>query len=75
MTEIKVEDLVKKCEECGSTGSTMNGTTCEFPRWGALDSVHKCIECSGNGGELTPTGEVIRDFVFWLRHTGQIGSD
>ena len=75
MLELKREDLIEEmCERCKTTGDLTNQTPSAFPEIGITDGGivnKKCPECNGLGANLTPTGEVIRDFVHWLHHTGQ----
>ncbi len=75
MTEIKVEDLVKKCEKCGSTGDTANSVARNFPNWGTTSPRSGCDKCHNHGGEMTPTGKALYDFLAWLRYTVQSGID
>ena len=78
MPELKVEDLVEKCEQCGGTGNPDKIGPATFPECGLqnfdITGIPRCDECEGCGRGLTHTGEVIRDFVDWLLKTNQIKS-
>ena len=77
MLELKEEDLVKKCEQCNGTGNRDKTGPNTFPECGYEPERNgsfkaPCDKCGGHARDLTPTGKVIRDFVYWLLKTNQI---
>ena len=75
MLEVELKELFELCKKCNTTGNLMNHTPAKFPRVGVAGGgggQMPCPECEGDGVIFTSAGEVIRDFVVYLKHRGRI---
>ena len=79
MPEIKLEDLVQRCEHCGGTGAdpVISDPPTSLGEFGIVPGGMSaaCEQCHGLGGIPTPTGELLRDFVRWLKRTDRETTD
>jgi hypothetical protein len=58
MNDLKIEDLAVECPEC--KGQKPPQTTLQFQNSPQPES---CRYCRGKGKELTPAGEVLKEFM------------
>lgn len=80
MPEMKLEDLVERCDHCEGRGEDrpMSPRPTDLTGFAAqvgnaqLVGIAKCPSCGGTGAKrLTPTGKLLRDFVNRLDRTKQ----
>jgi hypothetical protein len=69
--EIKLEDLFIKCQRCNGSG-VISETRAANSEYGASGSANEgaCPDCDGQGGQITPSGLAIRDFLRLLKREG-----
>ena len=76
--ELKIENLLVICDKCNGTGDPNSPGPVDYQNFGTQGGsgglIGYCVPCKGSGATLTPSGEAVRDFVYWLNRTGQIGS-
>jgi hypothetical protein len=70
---LTLNDLMDLCSTCGGSGEQLPTTTTEQGSSYGMHSVtyplsNRCNTCQGTGwGVLTPSGEVLREFLTILR--------
>ena len=74
MPELRIEDLLTKCNDCDGRGDLHNPVPSHWTEYGANNGSTgaPCSKCESKGATLTPTGELVRDFVKWLNRTDQL---
>jgi DnaJ-class molecular chaperone len=64
--EIKIEDLLSKCEDCNGTGQREK-------KDGNYSQTWRCEKCKGSGKVMTESGKALGEFLDFLReHPGQL---
>ncbi len=69
MTDLKLSDLYNACEECGGTGWLEKRGNANPQGFGVhvISSSGPCERCNGQGGSITPAGEVLAQFMQALK--------